>query len=112
MSACSTTTTNNSYTAAESGNTKVTFAAMPMKDEALHKALIRSLNDRKWTVTDSGKVVKAFIDNRGQHAVIEASINGDTVVFETKGSVIDGKPYVPVRYLDFLKKTMISGRFN
>ena len=53
-----------------------------------------------------GDPIVAQISHGGQLAKISAAVSDGGIVFETKGSNINGSPYVPIRYVDMLMKTV------
>jgi len=106
--ACTTYTTELGYKQAAEGDTKVVHSAMPMSGDDLHKAAMIALRAKKWTISDAGNPIKASISRGGQDAKLTISIDKDTITFDTKGSKIGDKPYVPIRHLNSLYKTMMS----
>ena len=77
---CSTTTTRNSHAMAAQGNTKLTYDGFASNKTALKSAVVLALQQRKWTVVSAGDPVVAEINH--------------------------GNPYVPIRYVDMLMKTV------
>ncbi len=103
---CSTTTTRNSHAMAAQGNTKLTYDGFASNKTALKSAVVLALQQRKWTVVSAGDPVVAEINHGGQNAKVSVETSDGKIVFETKGSNIDGNPYVPIRYVDMLMKTV------
>lgn len=97
---CTSTHAENSYKLAKQGQTTVEYAFDASKDE-LHSAVLSALHARKWTVTDSGNPVKAFISH-GQCPKLAITIYDGRISVDTRGSHIDGTPYVPLNYLKHL----------
>lgn len=91
---------------AAQGNTKLSYDGFMSDKATLKSAVVRSLQLRKWTVVSAGDPVVAEINHGGQNAKLSVDISDGKIVFETKGSNIDGKPYVPIRYVDMLMKTV------
>ena len=108
LNACNTSTTKYGFQKAKRGETTIVYAAMPMSGNDLHSAALDALRARKWTLLDAGNPIKASLSHGGQDARLLISINENTITFDTAGSTIEGKAYVPVRYVDFLYKTMMS----
>lgn len=97
---CTSTHAENSYKLAQQGQTTVEYAFDASKDE-LHSAVLSALHARKWTVTDSGNPIKAFITH-GQCPKLSITVYDGRISVDTKGSHIDGTPYVPINYLKHL----------
>ena len=98
---CTSTHTENSYKLAQQGMTTMEYAGFGMPQKELHAAVLQALYTKKWTVTDSGNPIKAYISH-GQNAKLSVTVYDDRFVADTKGSNIDGKPYVPLNYLKHL----------
>lgn len=105
-SGCSTTTRRNSEQMAQSGQTQLTFQNLGATKASVRDALLTSLSLRKWNILSDGDPIVAQISRGGQLAKISATVADGKIVFETKGSNIDGSPYVPIRYVDMLMKTV------
>ena len=105
-SSCTTTTTDNGYKMAESGNTKMTYYAMDKDSATVRSALLVSLQARKWQITSTEYPITAYINKGGQNAKVSITFKNGNIVIETVGSKIDDKAYVPIRYVDYLMKTV------
>lgn len=102
---CTTTTTDNSYKMAEAGHTVLTYSALDKDANAVKRAMLMALQGRHWVITNSEYPITAHLNHRGQSAKISVSYSNGNILVETKGSTIDGKKYVPIRYIDFLMKS-------
>ena len=66
-----------------------------------------ALAERGWIVTDTKDPIKARLSELRQEARISIKVKGDTLVVDTKGSLVDGnKAYVPLRYLNYLMSSV------
>ncbi len=100
------TTTMNSIERGKSGDTKIVYDNLGMNAATLHSRLLNAFNVRKWTITDSGNPVKANIQTKGQNAKAVVTVSDNKLEFETAGSTAFDKPYVPIRYVDFIMKSV------
>ena len=103
---CSTTTRENSEAMAQKGQTTLAYQGIPGDKNDIKKAVLLSLGRRNWNIVSDGDPIVAQISNRGQNAKLSIEISDGKIVFETKGSNIGGQPYVPIRYVDMLMKTV------
>jgi hypothetical protein len=103
LAACNSHTTERGMTLAQNGQTKLEYTGFNSNTKILHASVIQSLNERRWTVSDSGNPIKAEIKHGGQHAIVAITVFDDKISIDTKGSYIetDGH-YVPLRYIDYL----------
>ncbi len=106
VGACSTTTTSTSYNMAKQNQYVLRYEMGGKDAQAVKNAVISSLKARKWNVVSAEFPIKAQIDNRGQSAVVSITYENGILLVDTKGSTINGKSYVPIRYVDFLMKTV------
>ena len=74
--------------------------------ETVRTAVLKSLQQRKWTVASTSFPITAKIENRGQLAFVSIIYADGMLKFDTKGSKIGDNAYVPIRYVDFLMKTI------
>ena len=105
-SSCSTTTTANSIKMARLGNTTMSYSALNKDAETVRIAVVSALQARKWNVSSHNYPITASIEKGGQFAKVSISYQNDNIIIDTKGSKIDNKAYVPIRYVDFLMKTV------
>lgn len=91
---------------AQAGQTQLAFQNLGASKASVRDALLTSLTLRKWSVLSDGDPIVAQISHGGQLAKISAAVSDGGIVFETKGSNINGSPYVPIRYVDMLMKTV------
>lgn len=105
-SGCSTTTRRTGEQMAQAGQTQLAFQNLSASKASVRDALLTSLTLRKWSVLSDGDPIVAQISHGGQLAKISAAVSDGGIVFETKGSNINGSPYVPIRYVDMLMKTV------
>lgn len=103
---CSTTTTDTGYYMANKGQTQLRYSAEGKDAYAVRNAVVNALRARKWNVAAENFPIEASIVNRGQHAKVSITFENGNIVVETRGSTIDDTPYVPIRYVDFLMKTV------
>ena len=86
---CAVVISDESYAMASRGETVQTYKGFNSSKEALHSATLMALQERGWTIIDSGNPIKARLKKLRQ------------------GSLVDGsKAYVPVRYLNNLILTI------
>lgn len=104
--ACSTTTTSTGYNMAKQNQYVLRYEMGGKDAQAVKNAVVSSLRARKWNVISAEYPIKAKIDNRGQSAVVSITYENGVLLIDTKGSTIDGTGYVPIRYVDFLMKTV------
>jgi len=112
INACNTSTTEIGFKQAAAGETKIVRTGMPMSGDTLHKATINALKARKWTILDAGNPIKASLYHGGQEAKLSIFVENDTITFDTKGSKIGDKPYVPIRHLNSLYKVILSNHYR
>lgn len=103
---CTTTTTDTGYYMANKGQTQLRYSANGKNAEAVRGAVLSALRARKWNVATENFPIEASIVNCGQHAKVSITFESGNIVIETRGSTIDDTPYVPIRYVDFLMKTV------
>lgn len=103
---CTTTNTDRSYDMAKKGQTVLSYHVGNPNAETVRTAVLKSLQQRKWTVASTSFPVTAKIENRGQLAVVSITYADGMLKFDTKGSKIGDNAYVPIRYVDFLMKTI------
>ena len=106
MSACNTSTTNAGFTMAKNNQTTLTYSAMGKNPDKVKDAIVYALTARKWIISNSDYPITAELNHRGQFAKLSITYTNNKIVFETKGSNINGKAYVPIRFVDFLMKTI------
>ena len=98
--ACTTSTADMSFALGEKGeyNTTLSYSA----DKArLTSATLNALSERGWNASKQGEVINAQL-NRAI-TVSDGSIN-----INSKGSVAKGRPIVPLRWIDMLKKSIAA----
>lgn len=105
-SGCSTTTRRTGEQMAQAGQTQLAFKNLGASKASVRDSLLTSLSLRKWNILSDGDPIVAQISHGGQLAKISATVSDGSIVFETKGSNIGGSPYVPIRYVDMLMKTV------
>ena len=103
---CTTTNTDRSYDMAKKGQTVLSYHVGNPNAEAVRTAVLKSLQQRKWTVASTSFPITAKIENRGQLAFVSITYADGMLKFDTKGSKIGDNAYVPIRYVDFLMKTI------
>lgn len=103
---CTTTNTDRSYDMAKKGQTVLSYHVGNPNAETVRTAVLKSLQQRKWTVASTSFPIAAKIENRGQLAVVSITYADGMLKFDTKGSKIGDNAYVPIRYVDFLMKTI------
>lgn len=103
---CTTTNTDRSYDMAKKGQTVLSYHVGNPNAETVRTAVLKSLQQRKWTVASTSFPITAKIENRGQLAVVSITYADGMLKFDTKGSKIGDNAYVPIRYVDFLMKTI------
>ena len=98
---------DESYAMASRGETVQTYKGFNSSKEALHSATLMALQERGWTIIDSGNPIKARLKKLRQEANVSIEVKANELVVDTKGSLVDGsKAYVPVRYLNNLILTI------
>ena len=103
---CSTSTTLKSFEQAQEGNYKISYSFSASKS-ALESATKAALLDRGWSViSDNGGVMKASLDSHGVSGRLLITCVDNSVCFDSTGSTSDGKPIVPIRWIDMLKKSI------
>ncbi len=103
---CTTTNTDRSYDMAKKGQTVLSYHVGNPNAETVRTAVLKSLQQRKWTVASTSFPITAKIENRGQLAFVSIIYADGMLKFDTKGSKIGDNAYVPIRYVDFLMKTI------
>ena len=103
---CTTTNTDKSYDMAKKGQTVLSYHVGNPNAETVRTAVLKSLQQRKWAVSSTTFPITAKIENRGQVAVVSITYTNEMLKFDTKGSKIGDDAYVPIRYVDFLMKTI------
>ena len=103
---CTTTNTDRSYDMAKKGQTVLSYHVGNPNAETVRTAVLKSLQQRKWTVASTSFPIAAKIENRGQLAVVSITYADGMLKFDTKGSKIGDNAYVRIRYVDFLMKTI------
>ncbi len=103
---CTTTNTDRSYDMAKKGQTVLSYHVDNPNAETVRTAVLKSLQQRKWTVASTSFPITAKIENRGQLAFVSIIYADGMLKFDTKGSKIGDNAYVPIRYVDFLMKTI------
>ena len=105
-SSCTTTTTDNSIEMARLGNTKMSYSALNKDAETVRVAVVSALQARKWKVISSDYPITASIKKGGQYAKVSITFQNGNIVIDSEGSMMNETPYVPIRYIDFLMKTV------
>lgn len=104
---CAVVISDESYAMASRGETVQTYKGFNSSKEALHSATLMALQERGWTIIDSGNPIKARLKKLRQEANVSIEVKANELVVDTKGSLVDGsKAYVPVRYLNNLILTI------
>lgn len=104
---CAVVISDESYAMASRGETVQTYKGFNSSKEALHSATLMALQERGWTIVDSGNPIKARLKKLRQEANVSIEVKANELVVDTKGSLVDGsKAYVPVRYLNNLVLTI------
>lgn len=106
LPACNTSTTDQSYEMAERGHTRLEYSGFFIPDAKLRECVLAALAERHWIVSEASGTIKARIERGEQMAVAAIDVKDGVVSIETKGSKISGTPYVPMRYIDFLMKSV------
>ena len=89
------------------GETVQSYSGFGCSESALRNATLLALAERGWIVTDTKDPIKARLSELRQEARISIKVKGDTLVVDTKGSLVDGnKAYVPLRYLNYLMSSV------
>ena len=105
--ACTTRTAEMSYSLGERGkyNTALSFSA----DKArLTSATLSALSERGWNVSKQGEVINATLSRRGVDAKLAITVYDGYININSKGSVADDRPIVPLRWIDMLKKSIAA----
>lgn len=104
---CAVVISDESYAMASRGETVQTYKGFNSSKEALHSATLMALQERGWTIIDSGNPIKARLKKLRQEANVSIEVKANELIVDTKGSLVDGsKAYVPVRYLNNLILTI------
>ncbi|MBR4597463.1 MAG: hypothetical protein IKO42_03580 [Opitutales bacterium] len=101
---CNTATTETSYQLAQQKQYVQTCKFDAQKD-ALEKAALQALAERGWKLESKSPIV-ASLNANNYEAKIKISASDNSVSFDTTGSKFKGKEIVPLRLIDYLKKSM------
>ncbi len=106
VTGCRTTTTYNSQNMAITRRTLLVYETSEKSPEEIKDILLTSLSARKWTITSRDFPIKAYIHRYNQNAKISIKFSNNHILIDTTGSTLNEKEYVPIRYVDFLMKTV------
>ena len=102
--ACTTSTADMSFALGEKGeyNTTLSYSA----DKArLTSATLNALSERGWNASKQGEVINAQLNRGGIDAKLAITVSDGSININSKGSVAKGRPIVPLRWIDMLKKS-------
>lgn len=72
----------------------------------LTKAVLLALQDREWKVTSTSSPITASLKYRDCDAKLKITVQDKLVTFNSEGTTLAGEKFVPLRYIDFLKKSI------
>lgn len=107
LSACTTTTTDNSLMFAEEGESQMCVTDLRASKADIHSVLMKILHERKWRILKSGNPIVVEQLNGMQHPRLTIYVKSGEILIDSMGSVRDGVPYVPLRYMDYIRESVI-----
>lgn len=104
---CASTNTDKSIGMVKTGNTKLSeyFGGAP-KDK-LHATTLNALQERGWKIISAGNPIAASYTKGYQRAFLKIEVSDNKLLIDTKGSLWENEPYVPLNYIKYLKKSIV-----
>lgn len=107
MCGCTTNTTDNSLMFGENGSPKIVIGDIQASKADIHSVLMKVLRERRWNVLDDGNPIVVEQLNGSQHAKLKIYIYSRKVVVDSIGSTRAGQPYVPLSYMEYIRKSLV-----
>lgn len=107
MCGCTTNTTDNSLMFGENGSPKIVIGDFQASKADIHSVLMKVLRERRWNVLDDGNPIVVEQLNGSQHAKLKIYIYSGKVVVDSIGSTRAGQPYVPLSYMEYIRKSLV-----
>ena len=109
MCGCTTNTTDNSLMFGENGSPKIGIGDIQASKADIHSVLMKVLRERRWNVLDDGNPIVVEQLNGMQHPKLQIHVYSGKIVVDSKGSLRDGQPYVPLSYMSYIRKSLVRG---
>lgn len=90
---------------AQNNDTKV-YCAYPANKAQLKSAVLKALMERKWDSKISGDTILATLNKGVINAKLSITIKDNQIEMDSAGSTLAGEPFVPLRYINFLEKSI------
>jgi hypothetical protein len=100
---CTTQTANKSYEMAAAGKMEMTYPYAASKDQ-IRQAAFMALVEGKYNVVREGDNLRATLSQGGVDAKLLLSFENNAMHINAKGSNVDGKPIMPLRFIDYVNK--------
>ena len=107
MCGCTTNTTDNSLMFGENGSPKIVIGDIQASKADIHSVLMKVLRERRWNVLDDGNPIVVEQLNGMQHPKLQIHVYSGKIVVDSKGSLRDGQPYVPLSYMSYIRKSLV-----
>lgn len=103
LSGCNTSTAERSYELGEAGKFDTTLAYVAPKSD-LKEAATAALTSSRYSVRREGDGLRATLDGGGIHTSLLLTFEDDFIHINAKGSNVEGRPLMPIRRIDSLRK--------
>lgn len=104
---CTTNTTDNSMMFGEQGIPTMVIGDLQASKADIHSVLMKILRERRWNVLDDGNPIVVEQLNGIQHPKLQIHVYSGKIVVDSKGSLRDGQPYVPLSYMSYIRKSLV-----
>ena len=91
----------------ENGSPKIVIGDIQASKADIHSVLMKVLRERRWNVLDDGNPIVVEQLNGSQHAKLKIYIYSGKVVVDSIGSTRAGQPYVPLSYMEYIRKSLV-----
>lgn len=104
---CTTNTTDNSMMFGEQGNPTMVIGDLQASKADIHSVLMKILRERRWNVLDDGNPIVVEQLSGMQHPKLQIYVYSGKIVVDSKDSLRDGQPYVPLSYMSYIRKSLV-----
>lgn len=104
---CTTNTTDNSMMFGKQGNPTMVIGDLQASKADIHSVLMKILRERRWNVLDDGNPIVVEQLRGMQHPKLQIYVYSGKIVIDSKDSLRDGQPYVPLSYMSYIRKSLV-----
>ncbi len=104
---CTTNTTDNSMMFGKQGNPTMVIGDLQASKADIHSVLMKILRERRWNVLDDGNPIVVEQLSGMQHPKLQIYVYSGKIVIDSKDSLRDGQPYVPLSYMSYIRKSLV-----